>query len=245
VSQVLETLLGSRYGHRLPHSSYLSSTYKYLYIDTPKAACTSLKQLIARVENLSEADFAQSLAFDSKLPAMIHDRSLFKLPSICDVPPELAEQALSSDQYFRLCFVRNPYSRLFSAWHSKILLREPYFLVNFKNLPNEFSRTESWEAIRQSFHRFIEYIREREFPDFSDPHWWPQHQLIFAGKIRYTLIGRMESFAQDIQRFLSHLTSQGLPADQLMLQKTNRGVFQDWQWFYDAKTAGLVERVNV
>ena len=243
VSQNLDTLLASRYGERLAHSSYLSSTYKYLYIDTPKAACTTLKHLVAGVENLSDADFAESLALDLKLAMLIHDRSCFRLPTLCNVPPETAGEALSSEKYFRFCFVRNPYSRLFSAWQSKILIREPYFLVNFKNMPAEFSRAELWDAIRQSFGRFVLYIKESEFPHFSDPHWRPQHELIFLDKIKYTLIGRTESFVQDIQPLLAHLKSHGAQADRLVLQNSNAGALRDWRWFYDAKTVALVQSI--
>src|SRR5262249_4034500 len=223
------------------HNSYLSPTYKYLYIDTPKAACTTLKRLIAGVENLSDVDFAESLALDSKLAMLVHDRSHFRLPSLSNVPSELAEESLSSDQYFRFCFVRNPYSRLFSAWQSKILLREPFFLVNFKNMPSEFSRAESWSAIRESFGRFVAYIRKSEYPDFLDAHWQPQHELIFLSKIKYSLIGRTESLTQDVQQFLTHLKSHCVPANRLILQDSNVGALRDWQWFYNAKTAELVQ----
>jgi hypothetical protein len=201
VSETLATILASKYGDRLEHSSYLSSTYKYLYLDTPKAACTTLKRLIASVENLRDADFLESLALDSKLSMQVHDRSLFKLPSLCSASSELAEEALTSDRFFRFCFVRNPYSRMFSAWQSKILIREPYFLVNFRNLPMEFSAAESWSAMRHSFGRFVAFIKDTEFPDFSDPHWRPQHELVFSDKINYALIGRTESFSQDNRQF--------------------------------------------
>ena len=241
MGQALVSLMTSIHGDRVRHSTYLSTRHKYLYVDTPKAACTTLKQLIADIEGIPDSRFRESLALDSKISMLIHDRLLFNLPSLSDVVPELAEEALQSQSFFRFCFVRNPFSRLFSAWQSKILLHEPYFLVNFKDarLP-EFSRAESWQAVRQSFQRFVYYVYETDYPKFSDAHWAAQCNLVFSGKIKYDLVGRTESFAADIRPFFAHLKRHGVPAGTLSPQYSNPGIFRDWRWFYDQDTAALV-----
>jgi len=233
--------MSARYGSRIEHSSYLSLAHKYLYIETPKAACTTIKQLIATVENIPTEGFRDSLALDSKIPMLIHDRSLFSMPTLSNVSPLSAEEALESDEYFRFCFVRNPYSRLFSAWQSKILLHEPFFIVNFDGQRlRDFSRATSWEDIRQSFGRFIHHLYQTEYPTFSNPHWAPQCDLIFKSKIRYTLIGRTDAFETDIQAFLTHLASRGVQTQALSLPKSNPGLFRDWRWFYTEETAAMV-----
>jgi len=242
MNQTLSSLLSSTYADRVRNSTYLSIPHKYLYIDTPKAACTTLKRLIAAVEGIPEGTFRESLALDSKISMLVHDRSLFDLPSLGNVAPEMAEESLVSKQYFRFCFVRNPYSRLFSAWQSKMLLREPYFLVNFDNdRLIDFSRADSWNAIRQSFRRFVLFLNEAASPPFSDPHWALQCNLIFKGKINYDLVGRTETFAKDIRLFYAHLARNGIVVDKLNLHQSNSGVLRDWRWFYDPDTLALVQ----
>jgi hypothetical protein len=241
MTPALDSLMASAGSERLKTSSYLSPTYKYLYVDAPKAACTTLKQLVLQIENLSEHDFRQSLALDSKIAMLVHDRTQFRLPSISSVAPSVAEYALTSSDFFRFCFVRNPYARLFSAWQSKVLLREPYFLVHMStDLLTKFSAADSWQTIRQSFKKFVTHLYEFDYPNFTDAHWRPQSRLLFADKISYDLIGHTEIFAQDVQKLFTHLQRQGVAVENLTLNRSNTGIFRDWRWFYDEDTAGLV-----
>jgi hypothetical protein len=242
MSHDMPSLVTSTYSERLKSSTYLSIRHKYLYVDTPKAACTTLKQLIADIEGISEKSFWESLALDSKIPMLIHDRFLFDLPSLGSVSRQVAEEVLTSRDFFRFCFVRNPYSRLFSAWQSKILMREPHFLVHFRdNRLSEFSNADTWGTIRQSFRRFVRYLFETDFPHFSDAHWAKQSSLIFSGKINYNLVGRTESFANDIRTFFEHLMRHGVAIDRLAPRNSNPSIFHDWRWFYDPDTTALVQ----
>ncbi|MGH6878984.1 MAG: hypothetical protein ACREHV_16620 [Rhizomicrobium sp.] len=39
--------------HRLTYGTFASVPHKYLYVETPKAACTSMKQFVAKLEGVT------------------------------------------------------------------------------------------------------------------------------------------------------------------------------------------------
>jgi hypothetical protein len=98
----------------------------------PKAGCTSLLWLLADLAGIPAETFAQS-ALPEVSPALtVHDMSLwgegFRLSDYADAE---RERILTDDGWFRFTLVRHPAPRLWSAWQSKLLLREPRFVVAY------------------------------------------------------------------------------------------------------------------
>src|SRR5919108_1302548 len=121
-------------------NSFLSERYKLLYIATPKVTCTSLKWWFADLEGYSEVLAERTDSSESDPDLIIHDSFHKVAPSVTGLPPEALAGPLASEAYFRFAVVRNPYERIFSAWQSKILLREaiqaePYLKFDFFWMP--------------------------------------------------------------------------------------------------------------
>jgi len=186
-------------------NSYLSEQYKLLYIATPKVACTSLKWWFAALEGYSKAlsEFKDSGESDPDL--VIHDSFHKVAPHVADLGPEELTPALVSTDYFRFAVVRNPYKRIFSAWQSKLLLREPiqsrlYLEYDFFRYP-----IKTVEDIRSSFEAFLEHLAFKEAPEFLDLHWTPQVDLLRPDLISYTKLSQIENVRELSQALEEHL----------------------------------------
>lgn len=173
-------------------NAYLSHTHKLFYVSTPKVACTSLKWWLAELEGYAQAlsEFKDSNESDPDL--IIHDSFHKVAPQIAGLGPEALAPALVSEEYFRFAVVRNPYKRIFSAWQSKLLLREP--LQSQHYLDNEFFNhpITSLADIRASFEGFLEHLASKEAPNFLDLHWTPQADLLRPDLIAYTKLSQIE-----------------------------------------------------
>jgi glycosyltransferase involved in cell wall biosynthesis len=186
-------------------NAYLSKNHKLLYISTPKVACTSLKWWFATLEGYSKAlsEFEDSGESDPDL--VIHDSFHKVAPHVAGLGPEELAPALVSTDYFRFAVVRNPYKRIFSAWQSKLLLREP--LQSRLYLEYDFFRypIRTVEDIRSSFEAFLEHLAFKEAPEFLDLHWTPQVDLLRPDLISYTKLSQIENVGELSQALEEHL----------------------------------------
>jgi hypothetical protein len=185
--------------------SYLSEQHKLLYISTPKVACTSLKWWFAALEGYSQV---LSEVKDSKQPdpdLVIHDSFPKIAPKIAGLTPEFLMQALVSDEFFRFAVVRNPYKRIFSAWQSKLLLREPFTADPYIKSDFFWMPIKNKADIARAFESFLEHLASREMPSYWDPHWTPQVNLLRPDLIAYTNISQIENIKELKLGLANHL----------------------------------------
>lgn len=179
-------------GNYLQWNSYRSEQHKLLYVATPKVACTTLKWWIASLEGLSEKIRNTSDSFESDPELVIHDVFHRIAPNVTGLKLNDLSDALTQDEFFRFALVRNPYKRIFSAWQSKILLREPlqsspYISSDFYHYP-----IKNMSDIAGAFESFLEHIAANETPTFLDLHWTPQVNLLRPDIINYSSLVKIE-----------------------------------------------------
>ena len=94
------------------HATNFSLKYRYFYAETPKVGCSTIKGL------LIQAEHGQVIQY----PDMdyIHHREFSPLLNAQQLVDTVA--FLEDPGVTRFCFVRNPYTRLLSAWLDKIPL---------------------------------------------------------------------------------------------------------------------------
>lgn len=154
-----------------------SIKHHFVYVETPKVACTSIKRI------LQQAEIGRTLMFED--PSDVHSRELSPLLAPrSDI--SMFEKAIEGDEYFRFCFVRNPFARALSCWLDKIVNNE-------------------WERARlapllgldpespSSFLSFLEGV-DRQSEDERDIHWASQTFLVRPNRIKYSFVGRFETF---------------------------------------------------
>lgn len=165
-----------------------SKKFRYIYIETPKAGCTTIKATLQLAESDGEISWNN--------PSDIHDRSKSPLLAPKD-DIEGFEEALRGDQYFRFCFVRNPISRIVSCWLEKFVNNES---ERFRLAPLLGLNPEG----NISFITFLHAILER--PDeYCDPHWAAQTYLLQPRRVNYSYIGRFETFAIHLSAICRYL----------------------------------------
>jgi glycosyltransferase involved in cell wall biosynthesis len=185
-------------------NGFLSERYKLFYVATPKVACTSLKWWFADLEGYEQELRKVTESAETDPDLIIHD-SFYKLaPNVTGLLPEALLETLISDAYFRFAVVRNPYKRIFSAWQSKLLLREPLQIAPYINCDFYNQSIKNAADIASAFEGFLEHIAANEAPNFLDVHWIPQLDLLRPDLINYSKLVKIEN-AKELSNALSEL----------------------------------------
>lgn len=186
-----------------------STKRKLFYVATPKVACTSLKWWFARLEGYGGALQANSEESKETSPELIIHDSLYKVaPDVAGLAPECLAEAIVSDDYFRFALVRNPFKRIFSAWQSKLLLREPLQVAPYVDKAFYHRTISSKTDIAEAFESFLEHLAKEEAPTFWDVHWTPQINLLRPDVISYTNLSQIENIRELESRLADWLGDQ-------------------------------------
>jgi hypothetical protein len=171
--------------HELNQYLHISLQHRFVYVEIPKNACSTLKFILRRVE-LDDVTIENT--------KQIHNRQYSPLLRPCQLWD--VDALLNSSQFKRFTFVRNPYTRVLSAFLDKIAgnnrrLKEPLFTIldrDIKEISSPISFVDFLRAIRQ------------QSPLEMDHHWRQQSIQAFYPKLSYDFIGRFERLDEDIER---------------------------------------------
>lgn len=229
----------------LAESSYnpllFSPRYRILYVSTPKVACTSIKWWFAALENcVRELRSARGSA-ESDPDLAIHSLFRHVAPHVAGLSPEALLEACTATDVFRFCVVRNPYKRLFSAWQSKLVLREPLQIGPYKGLPFYNRPIDSREAITEAFDAFVEHLATEEAPLYWDHHWRPQHDILRPDLFPYTNIGHIEN-RDDLTSAVSSWAGKGVPSP-FGVRRANESLIPYQSEFLTPKSIALIQQL--
>ena len=231
-----EELLSNKkhYLYRLEHNTFVVKSINLLYMDTPKTAGTSLKTRLAETEaNYTPPEDSASLETVSEM--FIHDRAINPLKPVTAYPRDQQQEMLFSEQWKRVCVVRNPYERLFSAWFSKILLRQPGFMarVSGYHLPRSIG---SRKDIYRYFEEFVNHLNT--FGCDSDPHWDLQTRLLFHDTIEWSKILRFETLQEELLGNKEYFGGNEIVLDRLNVS----GFSPDWD-LVSSETKKMIQSI--
>ena len=173
------------------YSINISLKHKYVYVETPKVGCSTIKDTLQRME-LDYPDLVRDDAND------IHDRQYS--PLLCPSQTCGLDRLLSNPDYFIFCFVRNPYTRLLSAYLDKIAAENPHkgsILRAMGEDPSNLSK-------EVSFKEFVDVVCNLSVYDMN-VHWRTQYYQTFQDSIKYDYIGRLENFKNDCDYVFSKI----------------------------------------
>jgi hypothetical protein len=189
--------------------------HKVLFFPMPKAGCTSMLWLLAELAGLSADDFSRSGSPEISPALLVHD--LTRWPSghrLGSLDADERERALHEDGWFRFTIVRDPAPRLWSAWQSKLLLREPKFHAKFGDHPWFPRLPVDPDEVVADFHAFIAVLGQ---DGTEDVHWAVQSEL--SGTLPLAHVGRVESMDDTLAALRAHL---GDTAPRGALRQDNR-----------------------
>lgn len=198
--------------------------WRAIYVSVNKAACTSLKWLVADVQGESHERFHRSLSREVTRTMTIHRRSLWRnTPMAKWMTDEELKQISPENGWFIFAVVRHPTARLFSAWQSKLLLREPWWWVDEFGDEPWFPRVPtSREEVVEDFIGFVRAIaRNPKQRVFRNRHFAPQAELLAVDRMPYTTIYRTTEILKLLEEFERHLRAEGWKGEPLSLARAN------------------------
>jgi len=163
----------------------ISLQYKYIFVETPKCACSTIKLSLQRLEldnpNLVFKEFEE-----------IHWREYSPLLN----PKQVGSFArlLNDGRYFKFCFVRHPFTRLLSAYLDKIRRNR----IQKEDILRQLGLPLSALNKDISFADFVKAVVEQPI-SMMNPHWRIQYYQTMQTGIHYDFIGRFEQFAEDFR----------------------------------------------
>ena len=196
-----------------PHktATFVLPKWKLVYVSVPKAACTSLKWLMADLQGESHEHFYEILGRETARSLTVHRRSRWpETPMLHELSDEQLEEISAEDGWYVFGVVRHPAARLWSAWQSKVLLKDPRFVALYPEAPWPRVPTTTADVIDdfQAFTRTLDDAPKQRI--FGDRHFLAQTRLLSVDRTPYSKIYRTSELPQLLDDLEKHLRPQGL-----------------------------------
>ena len=174
---------------------------RVLFLPVPKAGCTSVLWLLAEMAGLEAEQFARSPLPEVSPALTVHDMNVWGAGRrLGDFEGPERDRILSEDGWLRFSLVRHPGTRLWSAWQSKLLLREPRFVEELGDAP-WFPRVPDDPAhVVEDFRRFVAALPGG---NAEDVHWAVQRHL--TDQLPLDHIGRVERLPETLTVLRAHV----------------------------------------
>lgn len=175
--------------------------YNLFYVEVSKAGCTSMKSFL--LQNI----LSNTRLAERKKDLIIGRPHRSAMPSPFVKPYQIGEQRfiemMNSGDFTVLAVVRNPGTRLMSAYNDKIVRKKPQYRKLAQFLRNEGLATSSEDRPDVSVEVFCKYLMSLGNSRAFDQHWRPQFEHLSPDVINYTHIVQLEKLDQDLPNALA------------------------------------------
>jgi hypothetical protein len=196
----------------LNYGSYVDPARRIVYVETPKAGCSSIKHLLRSLVTDAPVAF-NPMAPETRAEMLIHDRGQMPLLPIMAFQGEALRDVLQGPGWFRFCVLRDPCERFFSAWRDKVFLCEP-----------GFERYVAADGRRYvEFADFYHQVMQDEDPLSCNVHWRAQTELLLPDEIKYTKLYRLNELSALPADLSAHLAAIGAEPDMPEFRRMNEG----------------------
>jgi hypothetical protein len=223
----------------LDYGCKISPQNRYVYVNIPKAACSTIKRTLWQLEKKTDAqnkipDMEEIDKFQEAAESPHFYQDILNLPFLYLHDIRTEDFFKRMEEYFVFTFVRNPYSRLLSAYLDKIAGNAPQkrrLLLSF-DMPEE---------TQLSFKDFVRLVARQPLIDM-DAHWRPQTVATLKRCLRYDFIGSFENLDADF----SFVEQRIFPAQKQKLEvwaPHRTGATDKISSYYDEETISLVQKI--
>src|SRR4051812_27284894 len=107
-----------------PAANYVLPQWKLVYVSNPKAACTSIKWILADLQGVEAERFYRTIRYETTRATTIHrERQVWgETPRLRNLSDEQLAEITPENGWFVFTASRHPATRLWSGWQSKLLL---------------------------------------------------------------------------------------------------------------------------
>lgn len=213
---------------------------KVVFVPMPKAGCTSILWTLGQLGRISTDYLGTSLTPQISQVMTIHDINLWpNRLRWSELSDEERAEIEADDSWLRFTIVRDPARRLFSAWQSKLLMREPQYVKRYGDA-DWFPRIPRWPAeIIEDFRRFVLSLAEPDEAFPVDVHWAPQTEVL-DGAPNLNHVGRTEQMDLTLRRLRNHI---GPAVDEVKRRRENRTLLGYSPGLYDEEMAAVVNKL--
>lgn len=172
-----------------------------LYCYVPKVACTNWKRMMLILSGATNLTEPLSIPADS-----VHRKKVFT--KLSDLEPEGIRHRLHT--YKKFLFVRHPIERVLSAFRNKFeknYTSSAYFKKRFGvKIIKKYRQGIEPEDVPETgdgvkFAEFISYLIDTK-PEYLNEHWAPVSSMCHPCSVRYQVIGKYETLAEDAEYIL-------------------------------------------
>lgn len=198
VSRILDTypdLDPETVERRLAYGSFAHLNDRIVYLEVPKAACTVIKMSLRDVYSSAPLTLFPHLSRQTKRRMFVHARANAPLPSLTELDDAAQRELLEDGDVLRFTVVRNPYTRLVSAWRDKVYLCEPTVEDVYRAVRGGAPDLGAKQPVE--FAEFVTHV-ERTIGPASDAHWRRQVDLTFPDALAFTHVGQTENLAPTV-----------------------------------------------
>ncbi len=176
------------------YSVNISTQYKYIYVETPKVACSTIKTVLQKMELRDSWVYRED--FED-----IHRRELSPLLQ----PSQIGnfENLMQDKNFLKFCFVRNPYHRLLSVYLEKICGNKKQKKQILSQLGHDSENLEK----KVTFEEFVRAVVAQEICSMNS-HWRVQYYQTMQDAIEYDFVGKLENFDGDFTDVLENVDIQ-------------------------------------
>lgn len=196
-----------------PPNSFVLPDHKMVYMSVTKAACTSLRWMVADLSGEDPDRFIGTIGGQQSRLLGIHgDRARWqRTPQLSDLTPDELAQIYPHDDWFAFTVVRDPYSRLWSAWESKFLVRHAKYVDLYADDP-WFPRVASTpEQVLADWRTFVHARPWEDHPQLrKDVHFQNQVRSVRPDGVNYTTIYDLSMLPTLFEDIHAHLGPRGL-----------------------------------
>ncbi len=203
LSERLPHLAASAIADRLSYGSFVSLEHKILYVETPKAACTTIKHFLRTLCHAPPLQYPIGSLRETRRDMFIHVRANVPLPSLLDLDDDTQRHVLAAPDFLRLAIVRNPYTRLTSAWRNKIMVCEPGYEYVYRKVMGDIPPLRQKKLL--TFEQFLQFVEQETSLSTCNPHWRRQVDLLLYPAISYSHIGKMERMSETAAVLQEHV----------------------------------------
>lgn len=202
---------------------YVLPDARLVFTALNKNACTSLKWMIAEIAGEDLGSFKAGMGTYTTDRESIHNRRLWKRAQTMHlVDPAIRAGIHPDNGWLIFAVVRDPRSRIFSAWQNKLL---------FHNAGYAKWRGEPWyprgafdaASIVDDFARFVDALdADPKHPLLvDDNHFRSQTMLLRLDHLTYSRVYDISEMAAAVRDIQAHLAALGIAAPEFPLDRAN------------------------
>lgn len=214
-----------------------------VYISVTKVACTSLRWMVADLAGEDRNQFTNAAGGQQSRLMTIHGgrRRWKKTPQLHRMTQAQLDEISPENGWLIFAVVRDPWSRLWSAWESKFLVRHVSYMRRFGN-ESWFPRVPNSTAeVLEDWQKFVFERPWETYPELmKDAHFWPQVNSVRPDDLPYTKIYNISEMSSLFRDIHDHLAVQGSDQE-LYVPRANETPLP---MTADVLEAGVVETVR-